>query len=254
MDCNFIPVHAVLVRHECFDKIGGFDETLTALEDYDMWLRMSRHYFILGRPDVLALTRVCPDSMSADPDRMASQEQALIRKHFPPKNQMSSEEQIMKARLQGNAELRVAIASLNRCHGDKAIDHLTLAFTIYPSLVSNLDTYYGLLMADLPRGMKASNELNNLDQAEARTAVLLNEVFSRRSDNLYQLRHAGIAGLLVASGQIAYTRRELTRAQRYFLQAAKTDLKIALSGRSIEFIFKSIIKSIFQEWLRTENG
>ncbi len=241
LDGNFLPVHSVLIRHKVFDKIGGFDETLTALEDYDMWLRISRHYFFLGRPDVLALTRVCPDSMSADPDRMASQEQALICKHFPQKNQASSEDRIMKARLQGNAELRVAIASLNRCHCDKVIEHLTSAFTIHPSLVSKLDTYYELLMAGLPRGKKISSELNNLNQAVSQAALILTELFSKQSNSFSRLYPASMASLLVASGQIAYPRREMTLARRYFLQSLKTNLWVSTAGHSLTFLLKSFL-------------
>jgi glycosyltransferase involved in cell wall biosynthesis len=34
----------VLIRRECFDKVGLFDENLSAAEDWDMWLRLSVHY------------------------------------------------------------------------------------------------------------------------------------------------------------------------------------------------------------------
>lgn len=35
---------AVMLRRELFDEIGGFDETLPACEDYDLWLRISARY------------------------------------------------------------------------------------------------------------------------------------------------------------------------------------------------------------------
>jgi glycosyltransferase involved in cell wall biosynthesis len=34
----------VLVRRDCFEKVGGFDETLSAYEDWDMWLRLAEQY------------------------------------------------------------------------------------------------------------------------------------------------------------------------------------------------------------------
>jgi glycosyltransferase involved in cell wall biosynthesis len=37
--CNI----TVLVRRSCFDRIGLFDESLIANEDWDMWLRLARH-------------------------------------------------------------------------------------------------------------------------------------------------------------------------------------------------------------------
>lgn len=35
---------AVLVRRACFDRVGYFDETLRAAEDWDMWLRLAEQY------------------------------------------------------------------------------------------------------------------------------------------------------------------------------------------------------------------
>lgn len=34
----------VVVRKECFDNVGGFDEALKSFQDYDMWLRLSEVY------------------------------------------------------------------------------------------------------------------------------------------------------------------------------------------------------------------
>ena len=33
-----------IVRKECFEKVGGFDESLKSFQDYDMWLRVAQEY------------------------------------------------------------------------------------------------------------------------------------------------------------------------------------------------------------------
>lgn len=38
------PTSAFVVRRECFEKVGGFDESLRSAQDYDMWLRLARHF------------------------------------------------------------------------------------------------------------------------------------------------------------------------------------------------------------------
>ncbi|OSM01913.1 glycosyltransferase family A protein [Magnetofaba australis] len=39
---NFLPIQAVLMRKSRFQAIGGFDPELDALEDWDLWLRLSQ--------------------------------------------------------------------------------------------------------------------------------------------------------------------------------------------------------------------
>jgi glycosyltransferase involved in cell wall biosynthesis len=41
---NFVACTAMVIRKECFDKVGLFDETLFAYEDWDMTLRLAREY------------------------------------------------------------------------------------------------------------------------------------------------------------------------------------------------------------------
>jgi len=41
---NFIPFSSAIVRKECIDKVGMFDESLKMSIDWDLWLRMSLHY------------------------------------------------------------------------------------------------------------------------------------------------------------------------------------------------------------------
>jgi len=41
---NQMPLLCVLHRRSCIDKVGGFDETLSTHEDWDMWIRIIRHY------------------------------------------------------------------------------------------------------------------------------------------------------------------------------------------------------------------
>lgn len=41
---NFTPVLCVIHRRDCLDTTGVFDESLRRHEDWEMWLRMSRHF------------------------------------------------------------------------------------------------------------------------------------------------------------------------------------------------------------------
>jgi len=58
--CNI----TVIVRRECFDAAGRFDETLRASEDWDMWLRIVRHYDVAFVDRVLARFRLHAGSIT----------------------------------------------------------------------------------------------------------------------------------------------------------------------------------------------
>jgi glycosyltransferase involved in cell wall biosynthesis len=41
-----LPTSSILIRKECFDKVGIFDESLPTMEDFEMWLRIAQYYNI----------------------------------------------------------------------------------------------------------------------------------------------------------------------------------------------------------------
>lgn len=84
VDGNFLVPEAILVRRRCYEQVGPFDESLSALEDLDMWLRITRHHTVLGTPKLLTRHRVLAGSMSTDPARQTRNRLAVIRKHFGP--------------------------------------------------------------------------------------------------------------------------------------------------------------------------
>jgi glycosyltransferase involved in cell wall biosynthesis len=49
---NWIATSTVLLRKECFQKVGLFDESMVFGEDYDMWIRISQefHFDYIGNP------------------------------------------------------------------------------------------------------------------------------------------------------------------------------------------------------------
>lgn len=63
---NFIVCHAALARKEDVIAAGGFDESLRACEDYDLWMRMAaRGNTFIFTDGVMARYRRTPGSMSS---------------------------------------------------------------------------------------------------------------------------------------------------------------------------------------------
>jgi glycosyltransferase involved in cell wall biosynthesis len=63
LEGNFIPGMTTLIRRSCYDKVGLYDEHLP-WEDWDMWLRIARHYSFLYLPTPSAKYRHHEKSLS----------------------------------------------------------------------------------------------------------------------------------------------------------------------------------------------
>lgn len=58
---NFIAPMTTLIRRECFERVGTYDESLFA-EDWDMWLRISRCYDFFWHSEITARYRIVGNS------------------------------------------------------------------------------------------------------------------------------------------------------------------------------------------------
>ncbi len=68
LELCLVSPSAVMMRKTFFEMTGGFDETLPACEDYDLWLRISmRHPVYLIDAPLVVKTGGHPDQLSAAP-------------------------------------------------------------------------------------------------------------------------------------------------------------------------------------------
>ena len=79
---NFIAgsASAAVVRRECFNKVGLFDELLQAAEDWDMWLRISKFYQCDYVNRYLVKIRYTRHSMQRDKTRLLVADAMVVEK------------------------------------------------------------------------------------------------------------------------------------------------------------------------------
>jgi len=70
----------VLIKRSALDAVGYFDEQLHACEDWDMWLRLSRHHDFDFSDQVLLQIRVHANNMQKDAMRMINAELMVLNK------------------------------------------------------------------------------------------------------------------------------------------------------------------------------
>ncbi len=121
-----------LVRKECFDKLGGFDETLRGTEDWDMWRRIAMVYDVCFVEDFLIHSRIVPNSVSsaANAAKMLENELKLLNKIFTSKTYRPG--LILKLR---SYSLRYYVAAKGFREAGahhQALKHILKSFFIFP--------------------------------------------------------------------------------------------------------------------------
>lgn len=79
---NFISTQMAAVRRECFDTVGGFDEELTALVDWELWIRLSQQYQFELVDEALVRAAVEPDSISKNLTGIVESRERIVEKHY----------------------------------------------------------------------------------------------------------------------------------------------------------------------------
>lgn len=109
---NFVGCGSTpLIRRDCFDELGGFDENLGSyMEDLDMWLRLSLQYEFRVIKQPLVGYRQRPNSASKNWDAMLRSSEILFTKAFenPPKDVTADE--LKQLRAQGYGRSRLSLA------------------------------------------------------------------------------------------------------------------------------------------------
>jgi hypothetical protein len=82
LDGNFVVPMTTLIRKSCYDKVGVYDENLP-WEDWDMWMRIARHYSFLYSAIPFAKYRLHDKSYTrSDPARIARESCRVCLKQF----------------------------------------------------------------------------------------------------------------------------------------------------------------------------
>ena len=86
---NFIRTSSAMIKKECFEKVGLFDESLPECEEYDLWLRITRKYPIGFINEPLAVYTDNPKGISTDSlagrlQRLKVLEKDYLKECIPP--------------------------------------------------------------------------------------------------------------------------------------------------------------------------
>jgi glycosyltransferase involved in cell wall biosynthesis len=81
---NVMVGSSVMVRRQAILQAGGFDETLTSIENWDLWIRIAREWAVECIDEPLTLYRVHPGNRSSNVELRRQNVFRVLAKHHDP--------------------------------------------------------------------------------------------------------------------------------------------------------------------------
>jgi len=132
---NFITTSTVLINKELFLSHNGFDESLKALEDWELWIRIARTEPLHYNDEVLGEYRITPGSTSRKTREVLPLHIALINSIFS-KEELAGHHKLKKQALSSSYNVHSYIAE----DADDYAYSLQCAFSAWRNKKFNLST------------------------------------------------------------------------------------------------------------------
>jgi hypothetical protein len=118
-----------MIRQNILDEVGRFDTDLPSRQDYDLWLRIAKHYKISYVDEILVDKREQPNSISKDYDKRIKGDLAVFEK---VRERAAHLDLVSRSRIYSYHHH--VIGRDYESNGDrwKALKHLGLAIVCYP--------------------------------------------------------------------------------------------------------------------------
>lgn len=144
------PTSAYMIRREVFERVGDFDVTLQARQDWDMWIRIASKYRIDCVPKALVNYREHPGERTAsDPTKEMKAYSRIMEKYQDLREAQSWT--VRRAAESAYYKRMGRVSFHQRISWLKAVGYLSKALITWPF---DFDTWAALLGVIIPRGVR----------------------------------------------------------------------------------------------------
>jgi glycosyltransferase involved in cell wall biosynthesis len=216
---GFFPPVSVVVRKEAVLEAGLFDTRLTSVEDWDVWLKISQRHPMRGLARPLVRYRVYPGSMSTNAPRMLANRLMVIAKHVGDPTGDPNVWPDDKRQFYGHAYLKSALEHIQQHQFERGWELAQQAVTIWPPLLTRLDTFYELACGDQIKGYRSQAARLNIEGNGQAMLTWLDRLFAAPTPPPHTLRgpaygnaHLALGLLFDRAGQWGAARRHVAHA------------------------------------------
>jgi len=133
---NFISTQAAVVKRECFSRVGLFDESLPRLQDWDLFIRLSRHYKFSFVDEPLVNVFSTQGNISSNPENLISALVYILEKH---KDYFRENDKFLASNQYLISNIYCSIGDIANCK-----KYLTISYNTYKDFSLFLDFFFVL--------------------------------------------------------------------------------------------------------------
>jgi GT2 family glycosyltransferase len=170
---NAIVPSAAVVRADAVRRLGGFDESLEACEDWDLWIRLCAEGTLVGVPSVSTLYRAHAASMTEDVESIERARLRVNAKHHGPAAGSPAAWPEPRRQAVGHTLFVSALGHLRRGNEEAGLSKLRRALEAWPGLAALDELYFELACAYQARGVRGSPDGLDLARSERLVQSLL---------------------------------------------------------------------------------
>ncbi len=236
---NLFPPSSAVLRRSAIAAGGGFDEHMRAMEDWDLWLRMTATGGVwLGTEPLLCRYRVHGGTISRDVRAMRAGRLRALEKLFA-RPDLREEARRMSGRAFSFALVESAAQLCGAGSDAEGIADFCEAVRRWPEILSEEEPYYALLCATQPIGFKATSYPLDLAAAEGRVVAVLDAVFAAGAEIGIEGQRAARARAYLMLARLAYGQGRMGAARGYWRQAARLDWRLGRRRDAVGLLLKS---------------
>lgn len=212
-----IHTSSAVIRRDCLQAVGLWDESLHGNTDWDLWLRMAAAGFRFGFIDRdLDLCRRHSGNITLDYERMRSSRLAVLDKVFNWDNQVNDIAHL-RNQAYANAFVRSCIRGLRNDLVKSATRDFLQAVEYHSDILTDVSFYYQVACISVPIGYAPNFQILDLDVGQRMVNQLIASINASPRLTASDARGARATAAL-ALGMLYYTyTSDMASARKHFL-------------------------------------